>query len=271
MISLLFTKRFEYNGINSAQYGLFFGRIDTDRLKKICGDVEYQTAYYSSQNRRMIHGIDYDSSPLSFDIEIISEAPISLSKAKEIRRWLFHSPVYHKLYQSYADDNSIEKINGQIRRTYVECIFINPEELRYADGLHGWKCTCQLSSGMAFQEEVQYTYTYTDFTNNILVNVDSDYNDYLFPTLTIRSNSGSTPISIKNITDNNRTMVLKNIWFGIVVTVDCALGMISNSSNIFSAGLEDMKFLRLLPGKNELEVDGANSLSIRWQNLRYIV
>lgn len=266
---MLFTKRFEYNGINSAQYGLFFGHIDTDRLKKICGDVEYQTAYYGSQNRRMIHGIDYDSSPLSFDLEIISEAPISISKAKTIRRWLFHSPVYHKLYQSYADDKSIEKINGQIRRIYVECIFINPEELRYADGLHGWKCTCQLSSGMAFQEEVQYTYT--DFSNNIVVNVESDYNDYLFPTLTIGSNSGSTPISIKNITDNNRTMVLKGNLLGNAITVDCALGMISNSLNIFSDGLEDMKFLRLLPEKNELEVTGVTSLSIRWQNLRYIV
>ena len=39
----------------------------------------------------------------------------------------------------------------------------------YADGLHGWKCTCTLSSGWAFQDEIEITYT--DFTDNITATV----------------------------------------------------------------------------------------------------
>lgn len=57
---MLFTNNFEYDGIKSAKYGLFFGHVDTERLKKICGDIEYKQAYYPSLNRQEIHGMNKD-------------------------------------------------------------------------------------------------------------------------------------------------------------------------------------------------------------------
>ncbi len=32
---MLFVNHFEYNGVNSKEYGLFFAHIDTERLKQI--------------------------------------------------------------------------------------------------------------------------------------------------------------------------------------------------------------------------------------------
>lgn len=175
---MLFVNTFEYDGINSKKYGLFFGHVDTERLKQICGNLEYNQVFYPSLNRQEIHGVNKDEFPLSFDLEIISAEPISYWTAKEIKKWLFNSPVYKKLYASRIKDKTIEKINGEEKRRYVECVFTNPEAMFYADGLHGWKCTCTLSSGWAFQDEIEITYT--DFTNDIVIPVDSDNGEYIY-------------------------------------------------------------------------------------------
>lgn len=152
---MLFVNNFEYDGINSKKYGLFFGHVDTERLKQICGNLEYNQVFYPSLNRQEIHGVNKDEFPLSFDLEIISAEPISYWSAKKIKKWLFNSPTYKKLYASRVQDKTVERINGEEKRRYVECVFTNPEAMFYADGLHGWKCTCTLSSGWAFQDEIE--------------------------------------------------------------------------------------------------------------------
>ena len=64
---MLFVNTFEYDGIKSAKYGLFFGHVNTERLKQICGNLEYNQVYYPSLNRQEIHGVNKDEFPLSFD------------------------------------------------------------------------------------------------------------------------------------------------------------------------------------------------------------
>lgn len=190
---MLFVNTFEYDGIKSAKYGLFFGHVDTERLKQICGNLEYNQVFYPSLNRQEIHGVNKDEFPLSFDVEIISAEPISYWSAKDIKKWLFNSPTYKRLYASSVKDKTIEKINGEIKRRYVECVFTNPEAMFYADGLHGWKCTCILSSGWAFQDEIEITYT--DFTESITISVDSDNGEYIYPTFTFSATATTNPIS----------------------------------------------------------------------------
>lgn len=269
---MLFVNNFEYDGIKSAKYGLFFGHVDTERLKQICGNLEYNQVYYPSLNRQEIHGINKDEFPLSFDLEIISAEPIPQWSAKEIKKWLFNSPTYKKLYASRIKDKTIEKINGEEKRKYVECIFTNPEAMFYADGLHGWKCTCTLSSGWAFQDEIKITYT--DFTENITVPVDSDNGDYIYPTFTFSAAATTNPISpiIVNTSDNNREMKLKDIPAQTEVYVDSAVGTITdNTGTSLYPKLVDQKFLRLVNGDNIISVKGIESLTIRYQNMRYIL
>lgn len=272
---MLFVNDFEYDGVMSAKYGLLFGHIDTERLKQICGNLEYNQVYYPSLNRQEIHGVNKDEFPLSFDIEIISAEPILYWFEKEIKQWLFNSPTYKKLYASRIKDKTTESINGKEKRKYVECIFTNPEAMFYADGLHGWKCTCILSSGWAFQDEIEIKYTFDDPTveTEITIPVNSDSGDYIYPTFTF-SAATTNPISptIVNTSDNNRTMEIKDIVAQIEVYVDSAIGIITdNTGTSLYSNLVDQKFLRLVNGKNVLGVSGINELTIKYQNVRYII
>lgn len=269
---MLFINNFEYDGINSAKYGLFFGHVDTERLKQICGNLEYNQVFYPSLNRQEIHGINKDEFPLSFDLEIISAEPVSYWSAKEIKKWLFNSPTYKRLYASRIKDKTIEKINSEEKRRYVECVFTNPEAMFYADGLHGWKCTCILSSGWAFQDEIEITYT--DFTNDIVVPVDSDNGDYIYPTFIFSADLTTNPISptIINTSDNNRTMELKDIPAQTEVYVDSAVGTITdNTGTSLYPNLVGQKFLRLVNGDNVLQISGISELTVKYQNVRYII
>lgn len=269
---MLFVNNFEYDGIKSAKYGLFFGHVDTERLKQICGNLEYNQVFYPSLNRQEIHGVNKDEFPLSFDLEIISAEPISYRSAKEIKKWLFNSPTYKKLYASRIKDKTIEKINGVEKRLYVECVFINPEAMFYADGLHGWKCTCVLSSGWAFQDEIEITYN--DFTEDIIIPVDSDNGEYIYPTFTFEAGVTTNPISptIVNTSDNNRTMTVQDIPAQTEVYVDSAVGTITDSTGTtLYPELVDQKFLRLVNGDNVLTVSGISELTIKYQNVRYIL
>ncbi len=269
---MLFVNDFEYDGIASTRYGLFFGHVDTERLKQICGNLEYNQVFYPSLNRQEIHGTNKDEFPLSFELEIISAEPISHWSAKEIKKWLFNSLTYKKLYANKFKDNTIERINGEEKRKYVECIFTNPEAMFYADGLHGWKCTCTLSSGWAFQDEIEITYT--DFTENITVPVDSDNGEYIYPTFALSAAATTNPISptIVNMSDNNRTMEIKDIPAQTKAYVDSAIGTITNGTNIsLYPNLVGQKFLRLVNGDNVLSVSGISELTIRYQNVRYIL
>jgi len=269
---MLFVNNFEYDGINSSRYGLFFGHINTERLKQICGNLEYNQVFYPSLNRQEIHGVNKDEFPLSFDLEIISADPISYWSSREIKRWLFNSRNYKKLYTSNVKDITAEKINGEKKRVYVECIFINPEAIFYADGLHGWKCTCILSSGWAFQDEIEITYN--DFTEDIVVPVDSDNGDYIYPSFTFTAGTAINPISptIINVSDNNRTMTVQNIAAQTKVYVDSAVGTITDNvgASLYSK-LVDQKFLRLVNGANTLTISGISELKIKYQNVRYII
>ena len=273
---MLFVNTFEYDGINSKKYGLFFGHVDTERLKQICGNLEYNQAYYPSLNRQEIHGTNKDEFPLSFELEIISEKPISYWYSKEIKKWLFNSSTYKKLYADRDKDETIEAINRKEKRKYVECVFANPEAMFYADGLHGWKCTCILSSGWAFQDEIEMEYTFDDpaVETEITIPVDSDNNDYIYPSFTMIADNSSAKMNIqlKNKSDNSRVMEVDRIPANTVISVLSDMGVITdNTSQSLYGFLKDQKFLRLVNGDNVISVKGITSLTIRYQNVRYII
>ena len=273
---MLFVNNFEYNGVMSTQYGLFFGHVNTERLKQICGNLEYNQVFYPSLNRQEIHGINKDEFPLSFDLEIISAEPISHWLEKEIKKWLFNSPTYKKLYASRFKDKTVEMINGKEKRNYVECIFTNPEAMFYADGLHGWKCTCVLSSGWAFQDEIEIKYSFDVPTveTEITIPVDSNNNDYIYPSFTMVADNSSAQMNIKlkNKSDNNRIMEVDGVPSETVISVLSDIGTIKdNTGQSLYTFLKDQKFLRLVNGDNVILVKGITSLTICYQNVRYIL
>lgn len=271
---MLFTGYFIYGGVNSSVFHLVFANLDTNKLKEISGTTEYTTEFYDGLNRHEILGSGWDGDPFSFEVEVISEQPISDLDAKKIKRWMFNSPHFQKLYEGLNAKKSLDEfVDRKIKRSYVECVFQNPSEIRKSGNLFGWRCTCLLATPMAVQDPTEVEYT--DFSQPITIDVDTDFKGYTYPYVEIKAgnSSPSADITIKNITDKNRSMQVKSVTAKSTLYVDCGVGSITDSSEYsYYDKLTDQKFLRLLPGVNTLEVTGdVEKLKLRWNNARYFM
>lgn len=271
---MLFTGYYIYDGINSSRYHLLFANLDTERLTQICDNLNYSTEYYKGLKRHEIHSKKWDDSPLSFDVEILSEYPIDDIAARKIKRWMFNASSWKKLYEDYGAKKSLDEIvDGQLKRSYVECVFTNPYEVRKSGHLFGWKCTCILATPMAVQDAIEKTYT--DFSSNVILSISSDTDEYTYPYIEIKAgnSSTSTDITIKNITDNNRAMRINNVTADATLYIDCGVGSIIDSSdNSYYDKLKDQRFPRLLQGDNALSVTGdIDSIKFVWNNMKYIM
>lgn len=189
--------RFEYGGHPSSRYGdLIIAEMETEAIRAMAADVSYATIRDADGRRRHMGGLSVADEPLTFDLEFIREEPLSRREARDIARWLFHQSDYQKLYVARDADDSMERIDGKIKRTYLECVFSNPQRIEYADGLHGWRCTCECATPMAVQEEI--TKEFTDFKDDkqtnlqnepiepITLQIDTDAPAYVYPTITIK-------------------------------------------------------------------------------------
>ena len=262
---------FIYDGKSSEQYGLKVLNLNTDRLDALAAEIEYKTSFSRGLKRFKIKGIDYSKDPLSFEIEFLSEVPIDPYTATQVRRWLFNRAQPKKLYCDPQYDNTLSVVNGQIRKEYLNCVFYNPVEVRAANGLRGWKATCLTDGIMAVQDEV--TFTATDFTGNITVNVDTAIDDYTYPQmeLVLGSDADTITVTITNTSDDNRQMIIENVNPQAILTIDNEVGTITDDSdNSLYGKLVNKRFLRLLPGKNVLTVSGkVASLTFKFSNARW--
>lgn len=188
---------FEYAGQSSVPYGLFIGHIDTEMLQSSCGAVTYQTIFMKNSRRRHIGGIDWSGSPLSFEMEILSEQPIPPHTARQIQNWLFHAPTYQPLCVAEKEDDAAERVDGVVRRVHLDCVLYNPTAITFATGLHGWKCTCDCATPMALQESITREFDADDLSEPIHLYVDTDSHDYIYPQITVTL-SDALPAGIRS-------------------------------------------------------------------------
>lgn len=195
-------KHFVYDGINSRQYNLIIAHIDTEAIKSLSGSVETQNFFNRNTLENTIIGQKYDDGALEVDIEFISDKPLSRVEQRKIKKWLFNHTEYKKFYIDKNEDEELERINGEIKQCYVNCIFTSPEIIEY-NGIYGYKAKMQLSSPFAFQDEIEIIKTnsnagYGD-TNTPLfvrVDVDTDIEGFIYPIITIDRATKSTTQTI---------------------------------------------------------------------------
>ena len=262
---------FTYDGKSSTPFGLKFMHLDTERFKKLSADIEYQTSYKKGAREHVINGTKFTDTPLEFEVEFISENPIEEMSARKIKRWLFNKPDFAKLYADMHHDDTYERINGVMKRTYIKCVFYSPEEIRFAAGLFGWKAKCLISSPMAIQDEIEMKFS--DFTNDIVVPVDTDLSGYVYPLITIHMKTGSSDVSIINKADQSRQFKIVDLNSASKIFIDNEVGTIVDSDGTSWYGnLYNRQFFRLMPGNNPLTINGnIASLTIAWSNSRWIV
>ena len=219
--------------VSSRTYGLIFASVDTGRLMQTEGQINGVTLFSKPAKKRYLIDDDYSESPLTFDVEIITDdnSILSVADRKNIERWLFNRHEYRKLYIDPLDDcdgDMSEQVNVasavrnasetyptvtpvyETKRLYLNCRFVNPERIETIGGTVGYKATLEADSNMWWQDPVTITVDvtrtgdqrYTSRFFRVPMNTDADIYCYPRVEFTVGSGAAARSTTIYNYTDN---------------------------------------------------------------------
>lgn len=259
----IYGSHFEYGGVSSRLYGLIIVNAGTSRLTQLFGQKEGVTIFSKIANKRFLIDDDYSASPLTFEIEIMTDSDRCLDpvERRQIEKWLFNKRSYRKLYMDIADDEygeTYEYVNGELKRNYLNCRLINPEKLEGNGGIVGYKATLEADSQMFWQDPIEQSFTVQNgaesASSNITLLIDTDLEEYVYPKVTIQmGNSGGSIIIANNSDDSTRQT--KFVDLGALATV-VMKGELNYVSDQYYEKFADRNFIRLLDGENTFTITG---------------
>ena len=274
----IYGSHFEYAGISSRRYGLIIASVESNRNTQVSGVVNGISIFSKNAKKRYLIDDDYDDFPTSFEVDIVidNDHGIELNDRREIEKWLFNKHDYRRLYLDTADDcfgETYEIIDGLQKQLYLNCRFINPQRLEYNGGIVGYRVTLEADSGLWWQDAVIKSYTINNAssssTKNIIVNVDTDLDDYTYPKVTITMGSSGGDIIITNNTDDS-TRLTK--FVGLSANASIVLkGEINYVSGQYYVKFNKQNFPRLLDGDNAFTITGnVKTISFEFNNRRML-
>lgn len=274
----LYGSHFEFGGISSRRYKLILANVDTDRMAQVSGSIEGVTVFNKKTKRRLLIGNNYANFPMTFEVNIVTDddSVLGESEQREIERWLFNRNDYKKFYVDMADDyscSSFDLVNGEIKRWYMRCRFINASRLEYFGGIVGYRATMETDSGYWWQDTTSLTFTLNpNATQSTLINidVDSDLDDYIYPYVTFLTGpNSSNNIEIRNWTDH----ILREMYFlglpaNTLVEVNGEINYVTPS---VVNKLSSRDFPRLVNGRNMVAIGaGASEINFQFNNRRML-
>jgi len=229
---------FKYDNKSSKDYGLIFANIDTEYTGTI---VEAKKTYTVSRlprgSRFYVTGRKCEE-PLSREVEIICESPLTDIQKRNITKWLFDRPTNYPL----------EILSKEYNGMHYNCRFVEQTEHNYGDGNHGWKCTIVCDAPWGWENENTVTYT----SNNFVFNNYSDDTDYLTPKLQFTTGSTGGNVTITNITDNNNIIECNNLSANETIIMDI-LGQVTSSTGLSRTNnFIKHNLLKMVSGENQL-------------------
>lgn len=241
-----YARNFVFDDVPSEIYGLIISSSDGgDSSSNASSDVDMKTQTVFRRPVPYFYGVS-QSPVLEFEAEITSiQGDFTAIDSSLIQSWLFGQSKYKKLRIVQPDMEDI----------YYNCFLKNPQIKRIGNLVVGYTFTVVCDSPYAWGVTKSITYTQPNRTY-ILYN-ESENNFYTYPYFTVLM--GGTPFfKITNVTDNNRVFHLENLSVGETITVDNDLQIITASltPNILSKFVPPVQFFRLLPGANELFLEG---------------
>lgn len=274
----IYGSHFEYDGVSSRRYGLIIVNIDTDRMKQLSGQKEGVTIYSRSANKRYLIDDDYASSPITFDIEIATKSGrcLEMTERRQIEKWLFNHYNYRKFYMDLADDEigeTYKYINGERKRSYLNCRLINPEKVEGNGGIVGYKATLEADSNMFWQDPVERAFDVNNGTesasSNITVSIDTDMDEYVYPKVTIQMGSSGGDVTIVNNSDDSSRQT-KFVDLGASSTV-VMKGELNYVSGQYYEKFSGRNFIRLLDGENIFTILGdVETITFEYSARRFL-
>ena len=257
----IYGSHFEFAGVSSRQWDLIFVNINTSRATQLGGAKEGVAIYSKSVNKRYLIDDDYSASPVTFDVEIMTETERCLDPwdRRKIEKWLFNHGDYRRLYLDMLDDcrgETYEYVDGVCKRNYLNCRLINPERIEGNGGTIGYKATLEADSNMFWQEPIikKFVLTNGGSSTNITVDVDTDLNEFIYPRVTIQVGSAGGDIVIANNHDDSSRLT-RFVDMSPLSSVTMK-GEINYVSGQYYLNFADRNFIRLLDGKNTFTILG---------------
>lgn len=251
--------------------------IETERFTQVSGTTQGITLFNKSSMKRHLIDDDYSDSPITIDVEIITDNQKTIDpyERRTIEKWLFNQTQYQKFYIDMADDStgeSFEYKNGEYKRLYLNCRFVNPSRMEYNGGIVGYSATLEADSGMWWQDKTTLTFTLNhEAANNysmIDVVVDTDSKYYTYPKVTITTGSIGGDVIISNYSDDSTRTTRFN-------ELSANTSIILNGETNYISGQNFEKFYkqnfpRLLDGSNQVYVKGnVNTIKFEFCNRRF--
>ncbi|MCI8597929.1 MAG: hypothetical protein HFJ10_05745 [Lachnospiraceae bacterium] len=144
---------------------------------------------------------------------------------------------------------------------YFNVRITNVSYRKIANKVAGIILQMECDSQFAWSKEYTQVYHVTSDTPIMFFNTSDDLNNYLFPIVTITSPSPIANLEIKNISDENWTSVIKNVSADERIVMDCKNEILTSSiSDKVILNDFNMHFIRLIAGKNEIQVNANATL-----------
>lgn len=277
LLAEIYGAHFEYSGTSSRRYSLMIANIETERFTQVSGTTQGITLFNKSSMKRHLIDDDYSDSPITIDVEIITDNQKTIDpyERRTIEKWLFNQTQYQKFYIDMADDStgeSFEYKNGEYKRLYLNCRFVNPSRMEYNGGIVGYSATLEADSGMWWQDKTTSTFTLnhegTGSNSTISVVVDTDSNYFTYPKVTITTGSIGGNVIISNYSDDSTRTTRFN-------QLSANTSVILNGETNYISGQNFEKFYkqnfpRLIDGINQIYVQGnVKTIKFEFCNRRF--
>jgi phage-related protein len=187
--------------------------------------------------------------PLTFNFTVGSFNSIHALDRGTIDKWLLGRSTYLPLQICQTDMQDI----------YFNVIF--SANNKYVGNLQkGIMLNATCDAPWGFEKEKTLTYSFSNgATQNLNFNFynNSDDSGYLYPSIIFKTNDIGNSCTLTNHTDSERKFEFTGILADETITIDNYLQILTTDSGLKRMSTFNKYFFRLLPGKNELTLQGG--------------
>ena len=245
---------FIFDEKSSDMFGVIMVDFDTPSASND-EETSLLTGKSPSSDKWDLYGTEY-SSPLTSSITICKSdnTYIDSYEQRALKKWLCKNR--YSWLQVGQDDL------GEI---WYRCILNNPQFENVGRMNAGMKLNMTCDAPYAWSQEYTKTYTVSSSTGNFSFNHISDFDeDILCPLVTITSDINGT-IEIINKSDDSRKITLENCVVGEVITLDGIRDKVSSSNGRVVINSWNKKFLELIDGVNNLNINGNCTVKLTYR------
>lgn len=242
---------FSYNGVHSSEFDLLAVRTDNGMIEFPFGVS--RDIIEEKINKRNPYFFGIEEQPLEFTIELSKEGGIDYNLRTKIVKWLF-TDTYKPLV---FDDNDF----------IIYYAIAIGEPTRMDNGIEEGYITINFRCNAPYGYSQPVTITeLVEGTKIIIINNLSNVLDEYYPEVEFTLKGNNKNLTIRNLSDNGREFVFNNLNEGETVYVDNAKKrIVSNLPNIYRYDNFNKHWLKLMYGKNLLEITGDCEIKFRLQ------